>query len=151
MLRAVRRAILLFLKWPEPGRVKTRLAAALGAQEAAEAYRALVAEVCRRLPAEPDLVVMCDPPERTCEIAVWVRGLVAPRSVAFLPQAAGDLGARLMHAFEVAFAQGYDMAAAIGSDCVELTCAHFEEAWRELETADGVIGPTFDGGYYLLA
>ena len=145
------RAILLFLKLPEPGRVKTRLAAKVGAERAAQAYRRLVAEVWKRLPDEDDLIVFFDPPDQETEVTAWLRELLPARRFALLPQSAGDLGIRLTQAFDAVFAQGCELAAAIGSDCVELTPAHFREAWRELDGADGVIGPTIDGGYYLLA
>jgi rSAM/selenodomain-associated transferase 1 len=145
------RVILLFLKFPEPGRVKTRLAAAMGAENAAKAYRCLVAEVCRQLAEEDDLLVLFDPPDRELDVAAWLRELMPSRRFALSPQVEGDLGSRLTHAFDAAFARGYKLATAIGSDCVELTPAHFAEAWRELDRADGVIGPTVDGGYYLLA
>ena len=146
------RAILLFLKWPEPGRVKTRLAATLGAVRAAEIYRALVAEVVRRLPGDAELVVAFDPAERRAEVEGWVLGLCGARAgVRFIAQAPGDLGARLERGFAEAFAMGFEQVAAIGSDCVELTPEIFAEAWGALDAGGAARGPTEDGGYYLLA
>ena len=145
-------AILLFIKWPEPGRVKTRLAATLGAERAAEIYRMLVAEVVRRLPGDTELIVMFDPAERRAEVETWLGGLCgAGAAVRFLPQAQGDLGVRLERAFAAAFALGFEKVAAIGSDCIELTPEVFAEAWRALDTGVAAIGPSADGGYYLLA
>ena len=145
-------AILLFLKWPEPGRVKTRLAATLGAERAVEIYRMLVAEVVRRLPGEAELIVMFDPAERRAEVETWLRGLCgAGGAVRFIAQAQGDLGVRLERAFAAAFALGLEEVAAIGSDCVEITPEIFAEAWRALDTGDAAVGPSADGGYYLLA
>lgn len=143
-------AILLFLKWPEPGRVKTRLAATLGAERAAEIYRILVAEVVRRLPGDAELVVMFDPPERRAEIEGWIRGMRGGEA-RFVAQAQGDLGVRLERAFAAAFALGFEKVAAIGSDCVEITPEIFVEAWRALDAGDAAVGPSADGGYYLLA
>ena len=147
----MRRAILLFVKYPEPGKVKTRLAATLGAERAAAIYRQLVAAVLAGLPGGDDLIVVFDPPEKRAEVAEWLQGLLAERRVLFTAQAAGDLGARLERAFAEAFAQGWEKVAVIGSDCIGLTAAVFSETWRALETHDAVLGPSVDGGYYLLA
>ena len=143
----MRRGILLFVKHPEPGKVKTRLAATLGPVRAAEIYRTLAEEVLRRVPADTEVLVLFDPPGKAAEIAAWLR---RPAS-ALVPQVSGDLGVRLEAAFAEGFARGCDAVAAIGSDCVELTPAHFAEAWCALETHDAALGPTVDGGYYLLA
>jgi rSAM/selenodomain-associated transferase 1 len=145
----VNRAILLFAKAPVPGRVKTRLAATLGATEAAAIYRRLTETVCRRLPCDVAIRVLFDPPDAAAAMAQWLRPLLPPLS-AFFPQISGDLGARLAAGFQEAFAAGCDRVAAIGSDCVEITPGLITRAWAELERCDAVIGPTTDGGYYLL-
>ena len=147
----VRRAILLFVKYPEPGKVKTRLAATVGAEKAAGIYRRLVAAVLAGLPADDDLIVVFDPPEMRAQVTEWLQGLLAGRRADFIAQAAGDLGVRLEQAFAEAFARGFEKVAVIGSDCVELTPAVFFETWAALETGDAVLGPSTDGGYYLLA
>lgn len=147
----MRRAILLFVKYPEPGRVKTRLAATVGAEAAARIYRRLVAAVLGALPADDALVVAFDPPEKRAEIVAWLGAALAGRRAVFLPQAAGDLGARLERAFAETFALGFENVAVIGSDCIEMTPATFAATWQALATHDAVLGPSTDGGYYLLA
>lgn len=147
----MRRAILLFVKYPEPGRVKTRLAATVGADAAARIYRRLVAAVLGSLPEGGDLVVAFDPPEKRAEIVAWLGEALAGRYTVFLPQAAGDLGARLERAFAETFTLGFENVAVIGSDCIELTPATFSATWQALATHDAVLGPSTDGGYYLLA
>jgi rSAM/selenodomain-associated transferase 1 len=143
-------AILLFVKYPEPGRVKTRLAATLGAEAAAAVYRELVAEVCARLPASDSIVVLFDPPEREAQIRQWMEESL-PCTARFWPQGNGSLGERLSRAFDAAFAHGFQKVAVIGSDCVELEPAIFSQAWEALENVEGAIGPAEDGGYYLMA
>lgn len=143
--------VLFFVKHPAPGKVKTRLAASVGPERAAAIYRTLAETVLRRLPADATVLVMSDPPERLAEIEAWLHGVSPGRKLRFLPQAAGDLGVRLERAFAAAFAEGFTMAAAVGSDCVEITPVHFSEAWAALATHDVVVGPAVDGGYYLLA
>jgi rSAM/selenodomain-associated transferase 1 len=144
------KAILLFVKLPEPGRVKTRLAATLGPEQACAIYRRLVAAVCARLPLAAQLIVVFDPPDRENEVRAWVEKLCPRRRIRFIPQADGDLGTRLTSAFAEAFAAGFGPIAAIGSDCVELDAASFDEVWRALRECAVVLGPTPDGGYYLI-
>lgn len=132
--------------------MKTRLAATVGAEAAAAIYRRLVAEVCRTLPRDAAWRVMFDPPERQREVETWLRAMGGGAELEFQAQARGDLGARLERAFAEAFAGGCELAAAIGSDCIELSPELFAEAWRALEEgADAVLGPSADGGYYLIA
>lgn len=146
----MRAAILFFVKYPEPGTVKTRLAAVLGAERAADIYRQLVRAVILQLPSATNLIVCFDPPERAPEIAAWLQFPAGERVVSFVPQARGNLGARLEHAFAHAFAQGYERVLVVGSDCVEINPPLFTEAWQSLESHDVVVGPSHDGGYYLL-
>jgi rSAM/selenodomain-associated transferase 1 len=144
-------AILLFLKNPVPGRVKTRIAATLGPEAAAAIYRLLVRRVLENLPKSAELVVVFDPPESTLEVEGWIRSLTGDRPVSFWGQTPGDLGERLLAAFSRAFRAGYTRVAAVGSDCVEIPADFFDVAWRSLEAADVVLGPAVDGGYYLIA
>ena len=72
---SMRRAILVFVKYPDPGRVKTRLAATIGTEQALEIYRRLVAEVFARLPDDAEWIVCFDPPERREEIERWLTQL----------------------------------------------------------------------------
>ena len=143
---AQRRAILLFVKYPEPGRVKTRIAATVGPEKAALIYKKLVARVWSQLPAEVEVTVCYDPPERDEEVREWL-----PRAARYQPQVAGDLGARLRVAVDSAFAEGAARVAVIGSDSVELTPEVFAQTWDALDRSEVVLGPTHDGGYYLVA
>ena len=65
-------------------------------------------------------------------------------------QTGEGLGERMAHAFQKAFDQGVDRAVIIGSDCYELDTQRLQEAFQALERHDSVIGPSTDGGYYLL-
>jgi rSAM/selenodomain-associated transferase 1 len=141
--------ILLFLKFPEPGRVKTRLAQSVGYIRAAEIYHKMVAHVVSSLPANDPVTVMFDPPDAETAMRAWLAPIRA--SFRFAPQCAGDLGARLTAAFHSAFIGGAQKVAAIGGDCLDLDTASFEATWHALDTHDAVIGPATDGGYYLIA
>lgn len=115
-----------------------------------EIYRILVERICAVLPRDScRVIVHFDPPEKQHEVEAWLRPLL-PENAKFVPQNPGDLGARLAHAFSKTFADGFQKAAVIGSDCVELNGETFGTAFQKLEGHDCVLGPTDDGGYYLL-
>ena len=65
-------------------------------------------------------------------------------------QISGDLGVRMHQAFEWGFSQGYNGISIIGSDCYELRAHHITEAFHALRQSEVALGPTEDGGYYLL-
>lgn len=144
------RAVLLFVKQPIPGRVKTRLARTVGEDEAVDVYLQLVDVVLRNLAKDATILVIYDPPEQEAAIWDWLAGKL-PTTTRFLPQSTGGLGERLVTAFEAAFAMGFDEVAVIGTDCPFIDQMIWDEAWRKLAQADAVIGPSLDGGYYLLA
>ena len=98
---AQRQVILLFVKYPEPGRVKTRIAATVGPEKAAGIYKALVAHVRSQLPADSEVVVCYDPPSFGEQVRAWL-----PGAAHYEPQVDGDLGARLRAAVDGAFAAG---------------------------------------------
>ena len=151
----MKKLIIAFLKFPEPGRVKTRLAGDLGEAGAAEAYSRLVGKVFEVLEEirEVRVRVLYDPPEKRLEVIAWVEEAVGPRlreGLEFVAQAPGDLGERLAAAVEGAFGDGYDRVAVVGTDCVDLSAATFEATWEGLGEAEVVFGPSRDGGYYLV-
>lgn len=137
--------VILFLKAPRPGFVKTRLAAEVGAPAATAIYRQLAQEQRRRIPAKWRAEVHFAPADAEPEMRVWLGG----RGV-FRPQVDGDLGARLSAGFAAAFQAGGAPVIAIGGDCPALDAACLEEARRTLREADVVLGPADDGGYYLI-
>lgn len=152
----MKRAVLVFLKHPTPGRVKTRLAADLGEEAAALAYRQLVSRVlekCRQ--AKPDvLAIAYDPPDRKEGIQSWLEPWLRafPGRIEWIPQSEGDLGQRLEAATGDVFKRlGLASLAVIGTDCVHLDSELFEKCWNALnDDTDAVFGPTEDGGYYLV-
>jgi uncharacterized protein len=149
-LATVDTLLIAFVKAPVPGRVKTRLATALGAHEAARLYRSMGRGVVDRLRARRfDLVIYFDP--EGAEEAV--RGWLGQDGIAeFLPQPPGDLGTRLRHAFDWGFRRA-DRVCVVGTDIPALACQDVEDAFRMLTSepaADVVLGPARDGGYYLM-
>jgi hypothetical protein len=141
-------ALVVFLKHPRPGGVKTRLAAAIGAEAAAGLYRALAEQVLEATtPAAGDYerLVFFDPPESLPQMRHWLPG------VRLMAQSGDELGARMADAFARAFARGASRVAIVGTDAPGVSRATVREALSALDTADVVIGPADDGGYYLIA
>jgi hypothetical protein len=140
----------VFVKEPRAGAVKSRLAAALGAEAAAEVYRAIAGEVMRRTAPrgdEYDRVVVFDPPSAGATIGEWL-GLTA---AALLPQPTGDIGARMERAFDELFRRGARRVALVGTDVPALSYEDVRDALESLDEHDVALGPATDGGYYLIA
>jgi len=140
--------LIVFTRYPEEGRVKTRLIPALGPKGAAALHERMV----RHTLAEADEA------RRDCGIELEVRvdgagasamaQVFGPRQ--YVPQGEGDLGARLDRATTDAFDDACGGAVLIGTDCPALGSRHIVEAIRLLSRLDVVIGPAADGGYYLI-
>ena len=141
------RFLAVFVKNPLPGRVKTRLHQRYAPTEAAKLYRAFVRDcldACRGV--EADHRVICyDPPDAASQIRP-----LAGSGWELRPQCPGDLGARMSEAFEWSFAQGATRTVLLGSDAPSLPADYVQQAFESLGQADLVLGPSTDGGYYLI-
>ena len=139
-----RRLLMIFAKVPEAGKVKTRLAETVGEDKALEIYLKLLArthEVASK--ASADKLIFYAGATDDFDLLDYYR---IPKT----SQCEGDLGARMLDAFNRAFAQQYEQVIIIGSDCYELDTELIDEAFARLSDHDFVIGPAKDGGYYLL-
>jgi uncharacterized protein len=138
--------IILFVKAPTRGQVKTRLATTLGEDVALGLYRNFGLDILNTLEQTGPPVRICyDPPGSLKEVTGW---LGSGRQ--YLPQEGSDVGERMENAFHQAFSRGFSRAVLIGSDIPDLPPALFTDALRSLDDHDAVIGPARDGGYYLL-
>ena len=138
--------ILLFLKAPRRGHVKTRLAHKVGAERALATYRALVQRQWQALPESAPIEVHYTPHDAEFEMKQWL-GAEVPHYA----QAEGELGARLTDSVKRAFGRSAQTVLCIGGDCPQLEARHFDEAVKLLDTGhDVVFGPSEDGGYYLI-
>jgi len=139
-----KKLLLLFVRNPELGKVKTRLAAAVGPEKALEIYLHLLhhtRNVTQHLPVDK-LVYYAD---RIAQNDLWPEPQYQKRV-----QPEGDLGEKMEAAFAAAFADGYTSVVIIGSDCLQLTQEVVQQAFEKLQAHDVVVGPAEDGGYYLL-
>lgn len=136
--------ILVFVRNPELGKVKTRLAKTLGANAALKAYIILLEHTESVLQTIPcDKVVYYS--EEIQQKDLWSEAFYQKKL-----QKGSDLGTRMKHAFEMAFKDSYEKVVIVGSDLYDLNSTHIENAFKALEQHELVIGPSLDGGYYLL-
>jgi rSAM/selenodomain-associated transferase 1 len=139
----------VFAKAPRAGRVKTRLAADIGEDEAVRIYRHLGRSTVDALRGGPHrLIVYHDPPgpDSESEMISWL----GRRGLEFRPQVGGDLGERMERAFDECFADA-EQVCIVGTDVPGLGSESVGAAFRALDAHDAVLGPATDGGYYLLA
>ena len=136
--------VIVFARTPVAGRVKTRLIGRLTAQQAAELHQAMITDTTDLVAALPL------PAERRILFSEALPPMALPEGLEVGRQAEGDLGARLVAAMEGAFAGGAEKAIVLGSDSPHLPPSRILEAVKALDTADLVLGPTDDGGYYLV-
>jgi rSAM/selenodomain-associated transferase 1 len=136
----------MFAKYWQPDSVKTRLAGGIGAANAARVYHAFVVALASRFETVADRRLLCfAPPERLLEFSA----LAEPHWTA-VPQATGNLGERMSAFFREAFRSGANRVVLIGSDSPTLPTANVARAFELLSEHDVVLGPTPDGGYYLI-
>jgi rSAM/selenodomain-associated transferase 1 len=138
--------IILFLKAPVPGKVKTRLANEVGKEEAVDVYRWLVENQLRNLPPHWRVRVAYDPPNALKDFHAWLGTRLEYR-----PQGEGDLGDRIGAAVNQAFLEGAETVFCVGGDCPNLGPELFIGARSLLiEGNDLVFIPADDGGYVLV-
>lgn len=133
----------LFAKWPEAGRVKTRLAAEIGTIRATAIARAMLLDSLRVFTIPGATQILCFAPSeqrrqfQSLPLQSWI----------LEEQSAGNLGDRLQYFFQNH--AGYPTVV-IGSDSPSMPVEFIQQAFEQLRTRDVVVGPARDGGFYLL-
>lgn len=137
-------ALIIFVKNPEKGKVKTRLAKDIGDEKAVDIYKKLLQHthhITNQLSVEK---------------YVYYGGYIDWNDMWDLDvynkriQVEEDLGGRMIHAFSELYEREHDKVIIIGSDCNELSTKILQSAFNSLDDNDVVLGPTYDGGYYLI-
>jgi uncharacterized protein len=137
--------LIVFVRLPVPGRVKTRLSGPAGPEKAAALYRCFVADTLATVARTGVLpLLFFDPVDAGEAVRAWLG-----EDMTYLPQVGEDLGGRMAAAFRKAF-RSCSRAVLIGSDCPDLPESLVSAAFEGLKTHDAVIGPAGDGGYYLI-
>ncbi len=138
-------ALIVFVKNSIPGKVKTRLARTLGDDRAIEVYHELqeqTEQVTRFLQVNKYVYYSDSIPAK---LSLWPEAWYQHRV-----QQGADLGERMKNAFDEVFSEGYKRICLIGSDCPYLSQDILRKAFNRLSETEVVIGPSRDGGYYLL-
>lgn len=142
---------------PEPGRVKTRLIPALGAKQAAAVHEQLLRHMLNTATNHAKTPIL-----NIGQVAVEVRyagdleksnaqiDFSREQLDIIRPQQGANLGAKISNVIDSACHEGATAILVTGTDCPDLSPAVLEQAWQQLEHADVVFGPAFDGGYYLV-
>jgi len=149
-------ALVVMMKFPETGKVKSRLVPPLTEVEAAQLYSCFIEDTFERLKS----LAQCNyfdervlihsaftPVERRSKIEKLL-----PEGMPLIPQRGADLGERLANIFSDLIAAGYKRVVVIGSDSPDIPLEHIGEAFKCLRERPGtvVLGPAEDGGYYLV-
>jgi rSAM/selenodomain-associated transferase 1 len=138
--------VILFVKYPEPGRVKTRLSGSIGQHLAAGIYRAFVEDIARSLfLVKTDSFVYYHPDWELKLFRTWLGN-----SFSYHRQTGSNLGVRMKNAFSEKFAEGYKRLLLIGSDMPYISNHIIEKGFESLDSSGCVIGPAEAGGYYLI-
>lgn len=141
-------ALILFTRWPEPSRAKTRLIPALGAEGAADLHGRMTRQTAGRAWAfcasSGTRLVVAHEGGKAERMRDWLGPL------SFEKQSSGELGTRLTQAMLRAYTTGAKRVVIIGSDCPSLNETHLRAAFDRLETHDLVLLPVSDGGYALI-
>jgi len=139
-----RQALIIFVKNPQLGKVKTRLAATVGDERALEIYKVLLEHTMKStVNLRQDKYVYYS--EQVSMGDLW-----SEQHYHKQVQSSGDLGQKMNAAFKQCFAKGFDKVCIIGSDLIEMSEDIIRDAFDTLNSKDVVIGPASDGGYYLL-
>jgi len=140
------RCLLFLVKDPEKGAVKTRLARDLGEEVARDLYRNFIFDMLSIFQRNHFPLSICVYPESALGDVEKLLG----ENHRYLPQSGKDLGGRMEYCFRQAFSHGFERVVAAGSDIPDLPAEIIGEAFTSLEVVDCVVGPSLDGGYYLI-
>jgi rSAM/selenodomain-associated transferase 1 len=136
----------VMVKFPEPNHVKGRLAQTVTPLIATELYEKFVLDTVQTIEQIPwPFFIAFHPPETIAKFKVWLGN-----NIQYFPQQGNNLGERLKNGFNHVIQQGFQKVISIASDCPDLPLDLLLQADKHLETHDTVLGPSPDGGYYLI-
>lgn len=145
-------ALVVMARYPEAGKTKTRLAKAIGPDAAAQLYQAFLLDIAERFNAGPwSLQWAFTPADKN--YAAFISELLPGQAqqMECFPQHGAELGERLHNVFRRTHAHHIQSTIVIGSDLPHMPLQSIESAMVALNQVDVVLGPSEDGGYYLIA
>ncbi len=138
--------LVIFVKYPEQGKVKSRLVLGDNDGHVADLYHCFIEDLLERVSSSDyRFLIAFDPPEKEKDFIERFG-----KDFSYMPQTGADLGKRMHNAFTSCFAEGFRSVVLIGSDSPDLLREIIEEAFESLKSYKAVIGPAYDGGYYLI-
>lgn len=138
--------VIIFIKYPDKGKVKTRLAEDIGRKVSSELYRRFVEDILDTLmDIETEKLIFFFPESRREKFINWLGD-----GYMYYSQTGNNLGERMKNAFVFGFKEGYKSIIIIGSDSPDLPERIITNALNVLANKDAVLGPSHDGGYYLI-
>ena len=141
----MKNAVICFTRVPKAGQTKTRLMPYLSGAQCAELHWAFLRDLSRIYASlDADLFVAHTPDPD------WAQLKEVFPTARFFPQEGADLGAKMNHALNLALSLGYEKCILTGSDLPLMTVSHLKSGFDALDNADVTLGPTSDGGYYLV-
>ncbi|MBI3597516.1 MAG: TIGR04282 family arsenosugar biosynthesis glycosyltransferase [Nitrospirae bacterium] len=147
-----KKALILFAKVPKPGQAKTRLLPDLSPEQASQVYRAFILDTLSSTALLKGVkrILACDSTRR----GPFFKGLAERFGLILIDQVGNDLGSRMRNAIAEAYRLGFNPAVIIGMDLPTLPADYIQEAFRQLKKRSQgpsvVLGPSTDGGYYLV-
>ena len=142
-----RKALIIFTREPEPGKTKTRLMPYLSAEKCAGLHRCMLKDIRDEMKsADADIIVAYTGGQNGPE---FLRRTFGGKTV-FIEQRGSGIGERMQNAVADVLGLGYDRAVLIGTDIPDLEADTVDTAFAMLDFSDVVMGPTEDGGYYLI-
>ena len=137
--------LLLFVKAPQAGQVKTRLGKSIGFSQSCQLYRQFGLDLVQRLQTlKIPLLIFFAPQAGLPIIQSWLG------NHRYFPQQGDDLGDRMAHAFETGFQLGFQQLMILGSDSPDVPLSYLNQGIEALKLNQSVLGPSDDGGYYTL-
>ncbi|MEJ1933908.1 TIGR04282 family arsenosugar biosynthesis glycosyltransferase [Nostoc sp. NIES-2111] len=141
--------LIIFSRYPEPGKTKTRLIPALGAAGAANLQRQMTEYTLSQV-KELQQVINVSSEVRFAGGDIQLMQNWLGANLVYQPQGDGDLGLRMTRSLYNAFQAQATQVVIIGTDCPGLNCQILTQAFEQTYTVDLVLGPAVDGGYYLI-
>ncbi|MDJ0555696.1 MAG: TIGR04282 family arsenosugar biosynthesis glycosyltransferase [Microcoleaceae cyanobacterium MO_207.B10] len=141
--------LIIFTRYPEPGKTKTRLIPALGKEGAANLQRQMTEQTVAKVKQLQDEISLSFEIRFVGGDIQLIKNWLGS-DLKYQEQGEGDLGDRLIRAFQAAFKKSNKYVVIIGIDCPKLSSNIISEAFEKLTKNDLVIGPATDGGYYLI-
>ena len=133
-------------KYPTVGDVKTRLGETIGYEEATKFYKCFLKDMVEKVrQLETPFFIYYTPDDKEEDLKQLLG-----ENLKYVPQKGADLGERLYNCFKVSSKMGYPATIALASDVPDLPVSLLREAVKKLKVYDSVLGPSSDGGYYLI-